>query len=82
MAFRDVPNADDVAVAPVEACLADGDFHRHAGSFLGDAPRLVGREIDVRIVDFGGATLEEFERPVLIDLGQQEIDGTTEDFGV
>ena len=61
MPLGDVADADDVAVAPIELGLADGDLDRDAVAALGAAPGLVRRQIDVRIVDLGGEALEKID---------------------
>ena len=78
MPLGDVADAHDVAVAPIEARLADRDFHRDARAFLGDAPGLMRGQIDVRVVDLRGAALEKLERPARVDVGQQEIERAAE----
>ncbi len=53
MPFGDVADADDVAVAPVELGLADGDLDRNAIAALGKTPGLVRGQVHVRVVDLG-----------------------------
>ena len=64
VSFRGVANAKDIAVAPVEASLADRDLDGDPRATLGHTPRLMRGQIHVRIVDLGGATFEEiYEAP-------------------
>jgi hypothetical protein len=79
MALGDVADADDVAFAPVEARLADGDLERDSGTVLGHAPDVVCGEIDVRIVDLGRAALEKLDGSLSPGLRQQIIDRAPED---
>ncbi len=77
MPFGDVANADDVAVAPIEFGLADGDLDRDPVAALGTPPCLVRREVDVRIVDLGGQALEKVVRAAR-DVRQQELERAAE----
>ncbi len=62
MPLGDVADADDVAVAPIELGLADGDLHRDAIAALGSPPGLMRRQIDVGVVDLGGEAFEKIAR--------------------
>ena len=77
--FGDVANADDVAVAPIEARLADRNFHRDARALLGNAPSLVRGEVHMRIVDFRSEAFEKLDGAARVHLGQQEIERAAED---
>ena len=78
MSFGDVADADDVAVAPIELRLADGDLDRDAIAALGPPPGLMRRQIHVGIVDLGR---EAFQKIALSarDVRQQEFERAAQD---
>ena len=58
-ALRGVSNADDEAVAPAQARLADGDLHRDARPALAAAPGLERGQIHVGVVDLRSGAVQE-----------------------
>ena len=85
--FREMPlggvaDAQDIAVAPVEAGLADVQLDGDPGAALGDTPGLMRGEIDVGVIDAGGPAFEEPGGGIRIHLRQQQVEGAAEDLGL
>ena len=81
MPLGDVADADDIAVQPIELGLADGNLNRDPAAAFDQAPGLRRGQVHVRIVNFGGETLEVIAGMLGIHVGEQQPDRPAENLG-